>query len=37
MSLFPDEAMSPDIQCFKDLVHTIDKLLNKKDTHVLLP
>jgi hypothetical protein len=37
MSLFPDEAMLPDIQCFKDVVRTKDKLLNKKGAHVPLP
>jgi hypothetical protein len=36
MSLFPDEAMLPDIQCFKDVVRTRDKLLYRKATHVLI-
>jgi hypothetical protein len=29
--------MSPDMQCFKDVVCTKDKLLYGKGTHVLLP
>ncbi len=32
MSFFPGEAMSPDMQCFKDVVSTQGKLLYRKVT-----
>jgi hypothetical protein len=30
MSFFPGKVMSPDMQCFKDVVRTKDKLLYQK-------
>jgi hypothetical protein len=32
MFFFPGEVMSPDMQCFKDVVSTRDKLLYRKVT-----
>jgi hypothetical protein len=37
MYFFSGEAMSPDMQCFMDVVCTKDELLNSKGTHDLLP
>jgi hypothetical protein len=37
VTFFPGEAMSPDKQCFKDVVRTKDKLLYRQVvTHVLI-
>ncbi len=37
MSFFPGDVMSPDMQGFKDVVRTRDKVIYRKGTHVLLP
>ncbi len=36
MFFFPGKAMSPDMQCCKDVVNTKDKLLYRQATHALI-